>query len=154
MAKYLDNMSGGIGVVGDRAVVFEAIAAIAQVAEWTTNLLQNNRNPLWDFGVVSPVLIEAACHHSLGDNIAKRHSLLTLGAAMSLCNVSSQTMGTHMSSSIEGALARRRFTEPEHLATDPTGRPLGSSKQEANMPTSWAKSSSNKQSMLTFLNEC
>ena len=45
MAKYLDNMSGGIGVVGDRAVVFEAIAAIAQVAEWTTDPLQNNRNP-------------------------------------------------------------------------------------------------------------
>ena len=72
-----DNMPGGIGVVGDGAVVFEAIAAIAQVAEWTTDPLQNNRNPLWDFGVVSPVLIEATCHHSLGDNIAKRHSLLT-----------------------------------------------------------------------------
>ena len=46
VAKYLDNMSGGIGVVGDGAVVFEAIAPIAQVAEWTTDPLQNNRNPL------------------------------------------------------------------------------------------------------------
>ena len=45
MAKYLDNMSGGIGVVGDRAVVFEAIAAIAQVAEWITNPLQTTEIP-------------------------------------------------------------------------------------------------------------